>query len=52
MSAASDQMRDASPSYSSLTTDASSRTRVAIAPGKRWIAGFVANASVRSRSAS
>src|SRR5438046_1785661 len=51
-SRASVQIRDASPSYSSLTTAASSRTRLAIAPGKRWIAGFVVNASVKSIDAS
>src|SRR5689334_17301312 len=45
-------MRAASPSYSSATTRARSWTRVAIAPGNRWIAGLVANASARSIAAS
>ena len=49
---ASLQIRDASPPYSSATTAASSRTRSAIAPGKRWIAGFSRNASSRSSFAS
>src|SRR3954454_5038178 len=51
-SAAPVQTRDASPPYSSATTAASSRTRSAIAPGKRWIAGFSAKSGARSIAAS
>ena len=47
-SAASVQMRDASPPYSSATVAARSRTRVAIEPGKRWIAGFSRKSGSRS----
>src|SRR4051794_23958499 len=51
-SAAPVQTRDASPPYSSATTAASSRTRLAIEPGKRWIAGFSAKSGSRSIAAS
>ena len=44
-SAASVQSRSGFPSYSLSTRRASSRTRSAIAPGKRWIAGFSRKAS-------